>query len=43
MSMRKQPLGEVPENTARVARKALGKKNIYVNVCRQVFLPGATV
>jgi len=36
MSMRKQPLGEVPENTARVARKALGKKNIYVKLADEL-------
>lgn len=36
MSLRKQPLGEIPENTARVARRVFRKGNIYLRIADEI-------
>lgn len=36
MSLRKQPLGEVPESTAKVAHRAFKKGNIYIRVADEL-------
>jgi transposase len=36
MSMRKQPLGDIPENTARVARKAFKKGNVCTKIADEL-------
>src|ERR1700691_967975 len=36
MSLRKQPLGPIPENTARVARAALRKDNNYIKIANEL-------
>gem|GEM_PF-3932791 len=32
MSLRKQPLGAIPQNTAQVARRVFRKGNIYIRI-----------